>query len=75
MGGSKRAQGITKHEVFIQVNPIRLVDYAIVCAKAMVTKATSYDVLIGGGNSVPFRSHPRFLGGKCLLSTKMANKR
>jgi hypothetical protein len=37
MGGSKRAQGITKHEVVIQVNTIRFIDYTMVHAKAMVT--------------------------------------
>jgi hypothetical protein len=53
MGGSKRVQGITKHEVIIHVNPIRLVDYTIVHVKVVVTQATSYDVLIGGAILYP----------------------
>jgi hypothetical protein len=47
-GQSERAQRITKHEVIIQVSLVRLVNYTTVHVKAMVTQATSYDVLVGG---------------------------
>ncbi len=48
MGGLKKVRGITKHEVVIQVNPIRPTNYTMAHAKGMVTQVTSYDVLVGG---------------------------
>jgi hypothetical protein len=48
MGGSKRAQGITKHKVVIKVNHVKPIDYTMVHVKTMVTKATSYAVLVRG---------------------------
>jgi hypothetical protein len=48
MGGSKKAWGITKHEVIIQINPIRLVDYTMFHAKTMVIQPILYDVLVRG---------------------------
>jgi hypothetical protein len=36
MGGLEKVRRITKHEVVIQVNHVRLVDYSMVHAKAMV---------------------------------------
>ncbi len=35
MGRSKNVRRITKHEVVIQINPIRLADYRTICAKKM----------------------------------------
>jgi hypothetical protein len=49
----ERIHGITKHEVVIQVNPIRLADYTMVCVKIVVMKATSYDVLVRGAILYP----------------------
>jgi hypothetical protein len=37
MGGSKKAQGITKHEVVIQANPVKLADYTAIRVKVVVT--------------------------------------
>jgi hypothetical protein len=62
----ERAQGITKHDVVIQVYLVKPTYYTTVCAKTVVTQATSYDVLVGGGNFVPLGIHPRFLGGNYL---------
>ncbi len=53
MGGSKRAQGIAKYEVIIQVNPIKLIDYTIVNVKVVVMQATLYDVPVGGAILYP----------------------
>jgi len=36
MGGLERIQRITKHEVIIQVNPIKPIDYTTIHAKVMV---------------------------------------
>jgi hypothetical protein len=68
MGGSKKVQGSTKHEVVIQVNPTKPIDYTIMWAHAIVTHATSYDVLVGGAILYP-------LLGNYPLLTKIANKR
>jgi hypothetical protein len=39
--------------VIIQGNPLRPLDYTIVHAKGVVTRATSYDVLVGGAILYP----------------------
>ncbi len=44
----KKVQGITKHEVVIQVNLIKPTDYTTIHVKAMITHVTSYNVLVGG---------------------------
>ncbi len=51
ISGLEKAQGLTNHEIVIQVNLNKLANYIIVQAQTMVTNATSYDVLIwrGGG--------------------------
>lgn len=41
LGRSKRVWGLIKHEVAIQVNPIKLIDYTIMWAHMMVTHGTS----------------------------------
>jgi len=56
MGGSKRAQGIIKHEVIIQINPFRLVDYTMFHAKTVVMQAILYDVLVRGQFCTPWES-------------------
>jgi hypothetical protein len=66
MGGSKKAQGITKHEVIIQVNPIRHVDYTTFHAKTMVMQAIPYDVLVGGQFCTPWES-PYIFGRRLLI--------
>jgi len=48
MGGLKKARGLTKQEIVIQVNPNKPTNYTIVWAWVVVTHVTSYDVLIGG---------------------------
>jgi hypothetical protein len=53
MGGFERVRGITKHEVFIQINPIKPIDYTTVRVKAMVMQATLYDVMVGGAILYP----------------------
>ncbi len=50
MDGPERAWGITNHEVIVQINLVKFENYiTTVHVKVMVTQATSYDVLIGGG--------------------------
>jgi hypothetical protein len=53
MGGLEIARRITKHEVVIQVNPIRPTNYTMIHVKAVVTQATSYDVLVEGAILYP----------------------
>jgi hypothetical protein len=48
MGGSKKAQGLTKQKIVIHVNINKPTYYTIMWAQALVTHATSYDVLVGG---------------------------
>lgn len=48
MGGSERAHEISKHEVVIQINLVKPTDYTTIYDKALVTQATSYDVLVKG---------------------------
>jgi hypothetical protein len=48
MGGSERAHKISKHEVVIQNNLVKPVDYTTIYVKVVVTQATSYDVLVKG---------------------------
>jgi hypothetical protein len=48
MGKLEWARGLTKHVVVIQINPNKFLDYTIVWTHAMVTRATLYDVLVGG---------------------------
>jgi hypothetical protein len=68
MGESKRAWGITKHEVVIPVNFVKLANYTMVCVKAMVVQATSYDVLVGGGGGQFFnRLDSPWIFGKRLF--------
>jgi hypothetical protein len=59
MGGSKRVWGITKHEVVIQVNLIKLVKYTMIHVKAMIMQATSYDAT-WGAIFVPLVNHLGF---------------
>jgi hypothetical protein len=46
MGMSERAWELTKHEVVIQINPTKPIDYTMMQAHEIVTHATSYDVLV-----------------------------
>jgi len=48
MGGLKKAQGLAKQKIVIQVNPNKPINYNIMQAQVVVTHATSYDVLVGG---------------------------
>jgi hypothetical protein len=48
MGGLEKAQGLTKHEIVIQINDNKPINYTIVWAQVVVTHVTSYDVLVGG---------------------------
>jgi hypothetical protein len=48
MGGLKKAQRLTKHEIVIQINDNKLINYTIMWAQVMVTHVTPYDVLVGG---------------------------
>jgi hypothetical protein len=48
MGGLKKAQRLTKHEIVIEINPNKPIDYTIVWAQVVVTHVTSYDVLVKG---------------------------
>jgi hypothetical protein len=67
MGWSKRVRGITKHEIVIQISFVRPTDYTTVNAKAMVTKITSYDVLVGwGGFCIPWES-PWIFGRRLFI--------
>jgi len=49
ISGLEKAQGLTNHEIVIQVNLNKLANYIIIHAQTMVTNATSYDVLIWRG--------------------------
>jgi len=53
MGGLERARKITKHEVVIQVNLVKPIDYTTIHVKAVVMHVTSYDVLVGGAILYP----------------------
>jgi hypothetical protein len=67
MGRLKKAPRITKHAVIIQVNPIKPTNYTIVHVKAVVMQATSYDVLVGGGEfCIPLES-PWIFGKRLLI--------
>ncbi len=48
MGGSEKVHKISKHEVVIQINPIRPTNYTMIYAKVVVTQVTSYNVLFKG---------------------------
>jgi hypothetical protein len=48
MGGSKKAQGLTKHEIVIQVNINKPTNYTIMWAQVVITHVRSYHVLVGG---------------------------
>ncbi len=48
MSMSKKAWGLTKQKIVIQVNPHRLFNYTTMWAWTMAMHATSYDILIGG---------------------------
>ncbi len=71
MGRLKKAQWITKHEVVIQINHVKHVNYIMVHAKAVVTQATSYDVLVKGVMLYPLGVTLDFIFLNYLLSTKM----
>jgi len=45
-GGSKRAWGLTKHEVVIQIKLVTPINYTIVRIKVVVTHVIWYDVLV-----------------------------
>ncbi len=47
MGGSEKAQRLTKQEIVIQVNLNKLANYTIMQGGVVVMHATSYDVLVG----------------------------
>jgi len=48
MGGLKKAQGLAKHKIAIQVNPNKPINYNTMQVQMVVTHATSYEVLVGG---------------------------
>jgi hypothetical protein len=73
MGGSEIVQGITKHEVIIQVNPIRPTHYTTVRVKEMVMLARSYDVLVEGAILYPWESP--WIFGKGLFIINHDGKR
>jgi hypothetical protein len=52
----KRAHEISKHEVVIQINPVILANYTTIYVKAVVTQATSYNVLVRGVVLYPWES-------------------
>jgi hypothetical protein len=47
MGGTERATGITKVELFLKLNQEDVEDASFMKVKAIVTEAKSYDVLVG----------------------------
>jgi hypothetical protein len=47
MGGTERAIGITKAELSLKLNHEDVEDVGFMKVKAIVTKAKSYDVLVG----------------------------
>ena len=47
MGGSEIATGITAKELLLQIRPNDVMDAGSIKAKAIVTEAESYDVLVG----------------------------
>jgi len=48
MGGLKKARGLAKQKIVIQISPNKLVNYNIVQVQVVVTHVTSYDLLVGG---------------------------
>ncbi len=46
--GQRRAQGLTKHDITIQININKPTNYIIVWAQVVITHVTSYYALVGG---------------------------
>ncbi len=56
LGRPKRVRGLINHEIVIQVDLNKVVDYTIIQVRTMVTTVTSYDVLVGGGVDMVYHS-------------------
>ncbi len=59
----------------IKINPNNVIGYTIIFTQKIVTQVTSYDVLVGGKNYMESKCHFGLMGGNCILSTIMVDKR
>lgn len=64
---SNHVQGLTKQSIIIQINPSRPKNYIIVWNQAMVTHATSYEVLVGRKVFIFFKGYFKLINKIYIL--------
>jgi hypothetical protein len=72
-GWAREGSVVSNHEIVIQVNFNKLVEYIIVQVQTMVTNATSYDVLVGGGVDMVYCSWFYLCCVVCVTISIMVN--
>jgi hypothetical protein len=74
MGGSNNVWRLTKHEVVIQI----IFNKPIVRVYHNVNGCYACHILwhiAWKSDYIPLKDYPRFIGGNCILPTKIVNKR